>query len=74
MLIIFLKIQLKENYMIKHLILQQQLNNKIHLMINNIMDGNIMENIKDNGNNIQNKQHHNNFDMIHNRLEVHFGI
>lgn len=74
MLIIFLRIQLKENYMIKHLILQQQLNNKIHLMINNIMDGNIMENIKDNGNNIQNKQHHNNLDMIHIKLEVHFGI
>lgn len=43
-------------------------------MINNIMDGNIMENIKDNGNNIQNKQHHNNLDMIHIKLEVHFGI
>lgn len=38
------------------------------------MDGNIMENIKDNGNNIQNKQHHNNLDMIHYKQEVHFGI
>lgn len=40
------------------------------------MDGNIMENIKDNGNSIQKQQqqHQNNLDMIHSKPEVHFGL